>query len=214
MKMRIALVILVAMALVLPMGLSAVAKQLPSAQLVYFENSSRQFTVTDDRGSPATAKEGMKLGIGWTVKTGKGDVAEVELTHNKTIIKISQNTTFTVKALGDTKENPNVLAVAAGKIRTVAGKATGNERYRIEGGAAVCGVSGTDFVFTVPEDGSDAILQTLEGLVEFWKQADPGRSPTTCGTACPRTTGSRSSTPRPSPAARRARRSRRSWPRS
>jgi hypothetical protein len=174
MKMRTALTILVVMALVLPMGLAAAAKQLPSAQLVYFENNSRQLKVTDELGSPATAKEGMKLGVGWTVKTSKGDIAEVELTHNKTIIKISQNTTFTVKALGDTKANPNVLAVAAGKIRTVAGKATGNERYRIEGGAAVCGVSGTDFIFTVPEDGSDAILQTLEGLVEFWKENDPG----------------------------------------
>jgi hypothetical protein len=174
MKMRISFTVLVAMALVLPMGLSAVARQLPSAELVYFENNSRQLKVTDDKGAPATAKEGMKLGVGWTVKTGKGDIAEVELTHNKTIIKISQNTTFTVKALGDTKANPNVLAVAAGKIRTVAGKATGNERYRVEGGAAVCGVSGTDFIFTVPEDGSDALLQTLEGLVEFWKASDPG----------------------------------------
>ncbi len=67
-----------------------------------------------------------------------------------------------------------MLSVAAGKIRTVAGKATGDERYRVEGGAAVCGVSGTDFIFSVPEDGSDAILQTLEGLVDFWKEADPG----------------------------------------
>ena len=101
MKMRTALTILVAIALVLPMGLSAAAKQLPSAQLVYFENNSKAFKVTDDTGAAVSAKEGMKLGIGWTVKTGKGDLAEVELTHNKTIIKISPNTTFTVKALGD-----------------------------------------------------------------------------------------------------------------
>jgi len=174
MKMRTARAILVAAARVLPMGLAAAEKVLPSAQLVYFENNSRQFKVTDDKGSPASAREGMKLGVGWTVKTGRGDVAEVELVHNRTIIKIAQTTTFTVKALGGPKEAPNVLAVAAGKIRTVAGKATGNERYRIEGGAAVCGVSGTDFIFTVPENGADAILQTLEGLVEFWKENDPG----------------------------------------
>lgn len=175
MKTRIAFLALAAVVLLLPTALSAAEKALPSARLVYFENSSRQFRVTDANGAPATAKEGMKLGVGWTVRTGKGDVAEIELTHNRTIIKVSQNTTFTVKALGDTRENPNVLAVAAGKIRTVAGKATGDERYRVEGGAAVCGVTGTDFIFTVPEDGSDAILQTLEGLVEFWKAADPGR---------------------------------------
>lgn len=174
MKMRTAIVMLLLAALALPTGLAAAEKILPSAQLVYFENNSRQFKVTDDKGSPASAREGMKLAVGWTVKTGKGDVAEVELVHNRTIIKIAQNTTFTVKALGGTKEAPNVLAVAAGKIRTVAGKATGSERYRVEGGAAVCGVSGTDFIFTVPENGADAILQTLEGLVEFWKENDPG----------------------------------------
>jgi hypothetical protein len=174
MKMRTALVLLLLAALVVPTGLAAAEKVLPSAQLVYFENNSRQLRVTTDSGSPVSAREGMKLGVGWTVKTGRGDVAEVELVHNRTIIKISQNTTFTVKALGDTREAPNVLSVAAGKIRTVAGKATGNERYRIEGGAAVCGVSGTDFIFTVPEDGSDALLQTLQGLVDFWKEADPG----------------------------------------
>ena len=116
----------------------------------------------------------MKLGLGWTIRTGKGDSAEVELTHNRTAIKISQNTTFTVKELGATKDKPNVLTVAAGKIRVVAGKATGDDRYRVEGGAAVCGVSGTQFVFTVPDDGSDAVLQTIEGLVDFWKQNDPG----------------------------------------
>jgi hypothetical protein len=175
MKMRIVLSIMVAAVLVFPLGLAAETRPLPSAELVYFENNSRQFRLTDQNGAPASAKEGMKLGEGWTVKTGKGDVAEVSLTHNRTIIKISQNTTFTVKALGDTKEKPNILSVAAGKIRTVAGKATGDERYRVEGGAAVCGVTGTDFIFTVPEDGSDAILQTLEGLVEFFREADPGR---------------------------------------
>lgn len=173
MKMRIAIAVLALAALALPMGLAAQAK-LPGAQLVYFENNSRTFTVTDDKGTVVPAKEGLKLGVGWTIRTGKDDRAEVELTHNKTAIKISPNTTFTIKDLGATKDTPNVLTVAAGKIRTVAGKATGDDRYRVEGGAAVCGVSGTDFIFTVPEDGSDAILQTLEGLVDFWKAADPG----------------------------------------
>lgn len=173
MKMRIAIAVMALAALALPMGLAAQAK-LPSAQLVYFENNSKAFKVTDDKGGVVPAKEGMKLGLGWTIKTGKGDTAEVELTHNRTAIRISQNTTFTVKDLGATRDKPNVLTVAAGKIRVVAGKATGDDRYRVEGGAAVCGVSGTQFVFTVPDDGSDALLQTIEGLVDFWKAADPG----------------------------------------
>lgn len=173
MKMRIAIAVMALAALALPMGLAAQAK-LPSAQLVYFEDNSKAFKVTDDKGGVVPAKEGMKLGLGWTIRTGKGDSAEVELTHNRTAIRISQNTTFTVKDLGATRDKPNVLTVAAGKIRVVAGKATGDDRYRVEGGAAVCGVSGTQFVFTVPDDGSDALLQTIEGLVDFWKAADPG----------------------------------------
>lgn len=173
MKMRIAIAVMALAALALPMGIAAQAK-LPSAQLVYFEDNSKAFKVTDEKGTVVSAKEGMKLGLGWTIKTGKGDSAEIELTHNRTAIKISQNTTFTVKELGVTKDKPNVLTVAAGKIRVVAGKASGDERYVVAGGAAVCGVSGTQFVFTVPDDGSDAILQTIEGLVDFWKANDPG----------------------------------------
>ena len=109
----------------------------------------------------------MRLGVGWTVKTGKGDIAEWNY-PDKTIIKISQDATFTVKALGDTKANPNVLAVAAGKIRTWPARPRETSATGSRAGAAVCGVRGTDFIFTVPEDGSE-ILQTLEGLVEFFQ---------------------------------------------
>lgn len=174
MKMRIALVALAAVLMVLPLALGAQAKPV-EARLAYFENNSKKFQVLDGSTpqQPVVAKEGMELLAGWTVKTGKGDVAEVKLSHNGTIVKISPNTTFTVKQLGNTKEMPNVLAVAAGKIRTVAGKATGNERYRVEGGAAVCGVSGTDFVFEVAS--YDEMLYVLNGLVSFFKDTSPDK---------------------------------------
>jgi hypothetical protein len=175
MKMRIALAALVAVFLVLPMAIGAQAKTV-SALLAYFENNSKKFQVLDESTPPKPVtgvKEGMELKPGWTIKTGKGDVAEVKLTHNGTIIKISQNTTFTVKALGDTKDKPNVLKVAAGKIRTVAGKATGDQRYRVEGGAAVCGVSGTDFVYEVAS--YDEMLYVLNGLVSYFKDTSPDK---------------------------------------
>jgi hypothetical protein len=170
MKMRIALAALVAVFLVLPLALWAQAKPV-EARLAYFENNSKKFQVLDGNQAPVAAKENMVLAVGWTIKTGKGDLAEVKLTHNGTIVRISPNTTFAVKALGSTKETPNVLSVAAGKIRTVAGKATGNERYRVEGGAAVCGVSGTDFVFEVAS--YDEMLYVLNGLVSFFKDTSP-----------------------------------------
>jgi hypothetical protein len=174
MKKRIALAALAAVLMVLPMALGAAAADKPiEARLVYFENNSKKIQVLDDKGAPQVVKESMVLVPGWTIKTFKGDNAEIKLTHNGTIIRIAPNTTFTVKALGNTKDAPNVLAVAAGKIRTVAGKATGNERYRVEGGAAVCGVSGTDFVFEVRND--DEFLNVLKGLVDFWKATSPDK---------------------------------------
>jgi hypothetical protein len=171
MKMRIALAALVAAALVLPMGLAAVeATPSPSAVLEYFENP---VTVTNDKGQPVTAKDQLKLGIGWTVKTGKKGEAEVKLLHNKSIIRISPNTTFTVSDLGGTAAKPDLLTVTAGKIRMVAGKATGNEQYQVKGGSAVCGVRGTDFVFEVTD--YDEFLSVLHGVVDFWKATSPDK---------------------------------------
>jgi len=172
MKKRIALAALAAVFLVLPLALWAQAKPV-EARLAYFENNSKKFQVLDGNQAPVEPKENMVLAVGWTIKTGKGDIAEVRLTHNSTIVKISPNTTFAVKALGTTKETPNVLSVAAGKIRTVAGKATGDDRYKVEGGAAVCGVSGTDFVFEVTS--YDEMLYVLNGLVSFFKDTSPDK---------------------------------------
>jgi hypothetical protein len=140
---------------------------------VYYENNSKKFQVLNDAGAPQVVKDGMVLVPGWILKTFKGDNAEVKLMHNGTIVRIAANTTFTVKALGTTKDAPNVLSVTAGKIRTVAGKATGDERYQIQGGAAVCGVRGTDFIFEVTD--YDEFLNVLDGLVDFWKNTSPDK---------------------------------------
>ena len=55
MKMRIAIAVMALAALALPMSLAAQAK-LPSAQLVYFENNSKTFTVSDDKGGAIPAR--------------------------------------------------------------------------------------------------------------------------------------------------------------
>jgi hypothetical protein len=174
MKARFALMAVVAVLLVLPMSLWAQDRPAPSAKLAYHEDNSRKFQVLDGSGVPVKpVTDNMVLQVGWTVKTGRGDLAEVLLVHNRTIIRIAANTTFVIKALGDSRDAPNVLGVTAGKIRTVAGRATGNERYRVEGGAAVCGVSGTDFLFEVRND--DELLDVLDGVVDFWKKTSPDK---------------------------------------
>jgi len=173
MKIRIALAALVAVILALPLSLWAQDKPV-SAVLEDFENNSKKFQVLDGNKAPVKVSLGMKLAEGWTIQTGRGDSAEIQLLNTGkklAAIKVSPNTTFTVKALGATKDSPNVLSVAAGKIRTVAGKVTGDERYKVEGGAAVCGVSGTDFIFEVRND--DEFLNVLKGVVDFWKATSP-----------------------------------------
>jgi hypothetical protein len=131
MKMRIALAVLLTLCMIIPLALGAQEKKPVSAVLEFVDTpTSKQFRVLNAEKNPVSYREGMTLEIGWTVQTGKGDSAEVRLTHNRTIIKISQNTSFTVKDLGNTRDKPNVLAVAAGKIRVVAGKATGENATR------------------------------------------------------------------------------------
>jgi hypothetical protein len=180
MRMRVSMTIVLAALLALPMVVSAQsapAKPKPpaiSVTLEYFENNSGIFDVKDAAGtSVASPQFGDELKAGWTVITGKGDVAELKLTHTATIIKVAQNTNFTVSALRAETGGQDVFALAVGKIRTVAGKASTKDQYQIKTQSAVCGVRGSDIVIeSIP--GTSDTLSTLEGT--GWIQNAAGQA--------------------------------------
>jgi hypothetical protein len=170
MRSRVFFVIALAVFLVLPGMLfaqSAPAKPKPpviSVTISYVENNSGQFDVKDEKGNSVdpTPAEGDELKLGWTVLTGKGDSAELQMNHTSTIIKIAQNTNFKLDKLRSDTGGQDVFSMAFGKVRTVAGKASGKEQYQIKTPSAVCGVRGSDVVIEFQE-GAFAKLSTLEG---------------------------------------------------
>jgi hypothetical protein len=155
---------------------SAPAKSKPAAisvMLEYFENNSGAFEIRDEKGASVTDPQmGDELKLGWTVLTGKGDVAELKMTHTGTIIKIAQNTNLKLDKLRSETGGQDSLSLAVGKIRTVAGKASGKDQYQIKTNSAVCGVRGSDIVLEYQE-GSFAKLSTLEGT--GWIQSSDGK---------------------------------------
>ena len=144
-RVSIALVLLTLF--LLPGALFAAAAKTPAVILEYFEDISGSLTVKDDKGKDVAPEVGMDLKKGWQILTQAGDYAELKLPHNGSIIKVSQKTSFKVDALQTDadKSSANAFTLSVGKIRTVAGKTTGKEQYRITTQSAVCGVRGTDF---------------------------------------------------------------------
>ena len=142
-----------------------------SATLAYHEDNSGTFDVRDIKGASVTMQDGDEMQLGWTIVTGKGDIAELKLNHTGTIIKIAQNTNFTLTALRAETGGQDVFSLAFGKIRTVAGKASGKDQYQIKTLSAVCGVRGSDIVVEFQEGAFDR-LSTLEGT--GWIQNSAG----------------------------------------
>ena len=175
MKRFIGLVIALAALVALP----AIAQQKTSgagatAILAYFQNASGDMIVKQADGKELSGDSldiGMEIPIGSTVVTFDGDTAEVRLQPNGSIIKVAANTNFQIEGLqGAGGADASRFSVAVGKIRNVAGKATGNEKYVFKGASTVCGVRGTDWSLQVVPGKLERAL-TFKGVIEFTNAA-------------------------------------------
>ncbi len=145
----------------------------PRMVIEYFENNSGGLYVRAADGTETEAAAltfGDELALGSTLITLQGDFAELRLDPNGTIVRVSENTNFTVKSVqGRDGATRNVFGLAVGKVKTVAAKSKGAV-YSFEGSTAVCGVRGTKFIFSVLP-GQRELAYVLEGLVDFSNQA-------------------------------------------
>ena len=170
MKRILAIVLALAVVAVFP----ALAQQGPRAVLEYFDNASGDLLMKLGDGSEVAGDNfdiGMDVPVGATIVTFDGDSAEVRLQPNGSIIKIAANTNFLVEGLqGAGGADANRFAVAVGKIRNVAARATGNDRYVVRGASTVAGVRGTDWGMEVLPGQLERAF-TLKGLIEFTNAA-------------------------------------------
>ncbi len=137
----------------------------PSVILEYFDDESQIVILDIDGYQIQDIYLGMPL-IAGKIQT-KGTTAELRIQPNGTIIKLARNTQFQINNLPNANSQVNDFTVLAGKIRTVAAKASGNS-YRFNTPTAVCGVRGTDFGLEVLNGIERLLVQS--GVVEFAKK--------------------------------------------
>jgi uncharacterized cupin superfamily protein len=147
--------------------------QTPAMIVEYYENTSGAMYVRTADGAEYDADQfgfGEELPPGATLVTLDGDYAELRLEPNGTIIRVAENTNFTVDSLQGRDGAPqNTFSVAVGKLRAVVAKSDGS-RYQFRGATAVCGVRGTKLDFRVLP-GIDEIIYCLDGLLDYTNAA-------------------------------------------
>ena len=162
------------LALLLPAIVAAQAQPAAGQKLILEFVDGGELTVTTAEKAVlrfnAGIFEGDAIPSGSTIVTGPSTTAELRIRPNGSILKIASNTTFTVAALATAPKGKNAIALASGKVRTVAAKGS---NFEMRSQTAVCGVRGTDFSFGV-EAGAKALLMVADGVVQFDKLDDIG----------------------------------------
>lgn len=116
--------------------------------------------------------EGLKLQGGDLILTEGNTWIEIQLAGSGTIIKIAENTTFTLKTL---QNEGGTFEVAYGRVRARVEKLTAETPFWIEGSDTVAGVRGTDFGYDLfynpdtPEKKTVSVY-CFEGKVEVVRQ--------------------------------------------
>lgn len=90
---------------------------------------------------------GMPLLVGDLVQTDADTFVEIQVMPSRTVIKVAENTTFEIRALGGA--GGGQFEMTYGRVRARVERITGSERFEIRGNTTVAGVRGTDFGYDV-----------------------------------------------------------------
>jgi hypothetical protein len=114
---------------------------------------------------------GLPILEGDLIQTEKASFLELQMYPTETIVKIAENTTFTV--VGLSAGGGATLDLAYGRLRSKVQKISGRDPFLVRGRGAVAGVRGTDFGydFVAERDGAgisaDTKIYCFEGAVEI-----------------------------------------------
>lgn len=118
--------------------------------------------------------DGLELKGGDLILTEAATWVEIQLAGSGTIIKIAENTTFTLKTL---QNEGGIFEVSYGRVRARVAKLTNDTPFWIEGSDTVAGVRGTDFGYDLffdpasPEK-KNVSVYCFEGSVEVVRQLE------------------------------------------
>ncbi|MFP4330687.1 MAG: FecR family protein [Alkalispirochaetaceae bacterium] len=150
----------------------AFAQAEPYAVLEFYGDDT-EIAVFDEDDFEVSFFLGMDLSPGDRIETGS-TTAELRLEPNGTIMKIDENTVFTLGSVqGRGGASRTEVVLGRGRLRSVAARIRGSE-YTVRTPGAVAGVRGTDFVVDVVEGAAETV-SVLEGLVSFSRD-DTGES--------------------------------------
>ncbi len=116
-----------------------------TAEIVYAEGEG--FTLvrqgeTEFHDLYVQPAEGMVLQTGDVILTEQNTWMEIEINHTGSLIKIAENTTFSINSL---ENRGGVFGVSYGRVRARVEKLTEDSPFWIQGNDTVAGVRGTDF---------------------------------------------------------------------
>ncbi|GAB4368800.1 MAG: hypothetical protein Kow009_05540 [Spirochaetales bacterium] len=143
------------------------AQEKPVTILEYFDDPNGIEILDSEGYRMVEVYFGMELSEGDRIRT-TASTAELRLSPNGSILKLSRNTEFRIETLAGSKSpDTNAFSLASGKLRTVAARRRGAS-FQIRTPSAVCGVRGTDFAMEVREGVREGVA-VREGVVEFAK---------------------------------------------
>lgn len=120
---------------------------------------------------------GMPLLEGDLIQTEDATFLEIQLLPSRTVVKIAENTSFRVTAVGE--GGGGDIALSYGRIRARVERLSGDDEFRIRGAGYVAGVRGTDFGYDVTVSrGSDylrADVYVFEGEIALAEDPDADR---------------------------------------
>jgi hypothetical protein len=116
---------------------------------------------------------GVPLFAGDVVETDNETFVEIQLLPSRGVVKVAENTVFTIEGLTETGET--ALRVTYGRLRARVNALVGNQSFNVRGQTTVAGVRGTDFgfdqVFSAGDNDLVNRVYCFEGEVEVVRAA-------------------------------------------
>jgi hypothetical protein len=152
------------------------ADQPPMALIIWDEGVDYRLILPDgsiiDVDPSLYTRVGEELFPGTSILTGDNTIVELQILPENNILRLAENTTFTLKR--DAETNQSQLLLDFGRLRAKVAKVNDQEDFVLRTPSAVAGVRGTDFGLdmVIGETGLRESIYVFEGEVEVTRKSN------------------------------------------